>query len=90
MSSSVEGNLPTENTALRQQLGRLSPLLPAMAADLAATRREANRLRRENSRLLAQIGGTAAEAAPLVRPVRCDSCGVAVAAGSLAASTAGA
>ena len=90
MSSSVEGNLLTENAALREQLGRLSPLLPAMAADLASTRREANRLRLENARLLAHIGSTAAEPAPPVGPVLCDSCGRALAAGSLAASPAGA
>ena len=74
MSSSVEGNLLTENTALRERLQRLSPVLPAMAADLASTRREANRLRRENARLLALIGAGAAEPTPPLGLILCDHC----------------
>jgi hypothetical protein len=74
VSSVIEGKLLTENTALRERLGRLSPMLPAMAADLASTRREANRLRRENARLLAHIGSSAAEPTPH-GPALCDHCG---------------
>jgi hypothetical protein len=76
--SVVEGNLLTENTALRGRLQRLSPVLPAMAADLAATRREANRLRRENARLLALVGSSAGELTPPLGPMRCDRCGSAL------------
>ena len=78
MSSLVEGNLLTENAALRDRLRRLSPVLPAMAADLASTRREANRLRRENARLLAHIGNSAAGLTAPLRPVLCEGCGEAL------------
>jgi hypothetical protein len=77
VSSLAEGNLLTENAALRDRLRRLSPLLPAMAADLASTRREANRLRRENARLLAHIDNGAAGLTAPLGPVLCEGCGAA-------------
>jgi hypothetical protein len=78
VSSVVEGNLLTENTALRERLGRLSPVIPAMAADLASTRRDANRLRRENARLLAPVGSSAAELTPPLGLMLCDHSGSAL------------
>ena len=77
MPSVVEGNLLAENALLRERLRRLSPVLPAMAADLAATRREANKLRHENARLLAHVGNNVAPPT-LTGPMRCVQCGSAL------------
>jgi hypothetical protein len=48
-----------------------------IAAEFASTRREANKLRRENARLLAHVADIAAESPPL-GPVLCSRCGVGV------------
>jgi hypothetical protein len=82
VSSVVEGDLLTENAALRARLRRLSPVLPAMGADLASTRREVNKLRRENARLLARIANSTARPASRPGPVLCDGCGAALRADS--------
>jgi hypothetical protein len=49
----AEQGLFAENMALGQRLQRLAPVLAGMASDLAASRREAAALRRENDKLRA-------------------------------------
>lgn len=49
----AEQGLFAENLALGRRLQRLSPVLAGMASDLAASRREAAALRRENDKLRA-------------------------------------
>jgi hypothetical protein len=49
----AEQGLFAENMALGRRLQRLSPVLAGMASDLAASRREAAALRRENDKLRA-------------------------------------
>ena len=76
-ASLVEGKLLAENLALGQRIQQLSPVLSAMAQDLAAARREATMLRRESAHLsaAARVTGSGSTSQG---GVSCNRCGVAV------------